>query len=181
MLQVYRKIHRFCDVIYYFTNGRWHFTNQNVQQMWKKLTPQDQQLFFFNMGELNWSEVINLSIFGIRTYLMKEDPNNIPEALKRTQRWVLLACLPKSMAIAATRLWLLFLLCYFATKNQITCKLKLTLLIGFLFICVSFRWLYRLKILHFAVVYSIYTAIMYFVYMLLSKFFLPALSASTQI
>lgn len=86
MLQVYRKIHRFCDVIYYFTNGQWYFTNQNVQQLWNKLTPQDQQLFFFDMAQLNWSEVISMSIFGIRTYLMKEDPNNIPEALKRTQR-----------------------------------------------------------------------------------------------
>jgi len=124
MLQVYRKIHRFCDVIYYFTNGQWYFTNQNVQQLWNKLTPQDQQLFFFNMAELNWSEVISMSIFGIRTYLMKEDPNNIPEALKRTQ---------------------------------------------------------RLKILHFATIYTIYTAILYFVYVLLSKFFLPLLSATNQI
>lgn len=117
MLQVYRKIHRFCEVIYYFTNGQWYFTNQNVQQLWHKLTPQDQQLFFFDMAQINWSEVINMSIFGIRTYLMKEDPNNIPEALKRTQ---------------------------------------------------------RLKILHFATVYSIYTALLYFVYVILSKFFLPA-------
>lgn len=86
MLQVYRKIHRFCDVIYYFTNGQWYFTNQNVQQLWSKLTPQDQEMFFFNMADLNWSEVINMSMFGIRTYLMKEDPSNIPQALKRTQR-----------------------------------------------------------------------------------------------
>lgn len=87
MLQVYRKIHRFCDVIYYFTNGQWYFTNTNVQQLWNKLTPQDQRLFFFNMAELNWSETIDQSMFGIRTYLMKEDPNTIPEALKRTHRW----------------------------------------------------------------------------------------------
>lgn len=86
MLQVYKKIHRFCDVIYYFTNGHWYFTNNNVQNLWKKLSPQDQEIFFFNMGDLNWSEVINLSMFGIRTYLMKEDPSTIPTALKRYNR-----------------------------------------------------------------------------------------------
>lgn len=86
MLQVYRKIHRFCDVIYYFTNGQWYFSNQNVQQLWNKLTPQDQQIFSFNMADINWNEVINHSMLGIRTYLMKEDPSNIPAALKRNQR-----------------------------------------------------------------------------------------------
>lgn len=86
MLQVYKKIHRFCDVIYYFTNGHWYFTNNNVQQLWKKLSPQDQEIFFFNMADLNWSEVINMSMFGIRTYLMKEDPSTIPIALKRYNR-----------------------------------------------------------------------------------------------
>lgn len=86
MLKVYKKIHRFCDVIYYFTDGEWNFSNNNVQQLWNKMTPQDQQIFFFDMSQLNWSEVINMSMYGIRTYLMKEDPNTIPEALKRTQR-----------------------------------------------------------------------------------------------
>ena len=88
MMQIYKKIHKFCEVIYYFTTCRWYFTNHNTQELWNKLTPEDQQMFFFNMAEINWSEVINLSMFGIRTYLMKEDPSTIPLALKRTNRLV---------------------------------------------------------------------------------------------
>lgn len=86
MLQVYKKIHKFCDVIYYFTNGYWYFTNNNVQQLWKKLSTEDQEIFFFDMSVLNWSEVINMSVYGIRTYLMKEDPSTIPLALKRANK-----------------------------------------------------------------------------------------------
>lgn len=86
MLQVYKKIHKFCDVIYYFTNGRWYFTNNNVQNLWQKLSPEDQQVFFFDMAQLNWSDVIRQSMFGIRTYLMKEDPSTVPQAIKRTAR-----------------------------------------------------------------------------------------------
>lgn len=86
MLRLYKKIHRSCDAVYHFTNRNWNFTNQNVQRMWKNLTPQDQQLFFFNIAELDWSEMIKLSIFGVRIYLLKDDPINIPEALKRAQK-----------------------------------------------------------------------------------------------
>lgn len=86
MVQVYKKIHRFCDVIYYFTQGGWHFSNNNVKNLWNKLTPKDKELFFFNMDDIEWSHAIKMSMHGIRTYVMKEDPSTIPAALKRTQR-----------------------------------------------------------------------------------------------
>lgn len=87
ILQVYKKIHKFCDILGYFTTNQWHFSNANVQRLWQRLSPADRDLFFFNMADMNWSEAINLSIFGIRTYLMKEDPATIPAALKRAQRY----------------------------------------------------------------------------------------------
>lgn len=86
ILQVYKKIHKFCDILGYFTTNQWNFSNANVQRLWSRLSPTDQELFFFNMADMKWSEAINLSIFGIRTYLMKEDPTSIPAALSRAQR-----------------------------------------------------------------------------------------------
>lgn len=88
MLRIYKKIHKFCDVLAYFTIKRWYFVNKNVQKLWSSLDPDDQKLFFFNMSDIEWSEVIDMSILGIRTYLMKEDPSTIPYALKRTARYV---------------------------------------------------------------------------------------------
>lgn len=87
MLRIYKKIHKFSDVISYFTTKRWYFTNANVQRLWSSLDPDDQKLFFFNMADINWSEVIHLSIYGIRTYLLKEDPATIPFAIKKAERY----------------------------------------------------------------------------------------------
>lgn len=38
------------------------------------------------MEAVDWTEFIQNSMFGIRTYLMKEDPKNIPAAKRRFQR-----------------------------------------------------------------------------------------------
>lgn len=54
------------------------------------MDPKDQKMFFFNMADIDWNEVISLSIHGIRTFLMKEDPTTIPLALKRANRYVYL-------------------------------------------------------------------------------------------
>lgn len=86
MMRIYKKIHKFCEVIGYFTTQRWYFANANVQKLWSSLDPDDQKMFFFNMADIEWSEVIGLSIYGIRTYLLKEDPSTIPLALKRAER-----------------------------------------------------------------------------------------------
>ncbi|XP_037041771.1 fatty acyl-CoA reductase wat [Bradysia coprophila] len=86
MMRIYKKIHKFCEVIGYFTTQRWYFANTNVQKLWSSLDPEDQKMFFFNMADIEWSEVIGLSIYGIRTYLLKEDPSTIPLALKRAER-----------------------------------------------------------------------------------------------
>lgn len=107
MLDTYRKIHKLCDVLSYFTNRTWKFTNHNVQvnnlnrslahlefnefqshsqNLWSKLEPKDKELFYFDMNDVDWSLFIKESMYGIRTYLMKEDPKNIPAALKRFQK-----------------------------------------------------------------------------------------------
>lgn len=35
MLQIYKKIHRFCGVLSYFNNGKWAFTCDNVKVYFK--------------------------------------------------------------------------------------------------------------------------------------------------
>jgi len=51
-----------------------------------KMTERDKELFFFDMKDVEWSSFIRNSIFGIRMFLMKEDPKTIPQATKRFQR-----------------------------------------------------------------------------------------------
>ncbi|XP_021938101.1 fatty acyl-CoA reductase wat-like isoform X2 [Zootermopsis nevadensis] len=41
MWKAYQKIHRFTDVIAYYSTQRWIFHNDNVQNLWRKMSPQD--------------------------------------------------------------------------------------------------------------------------------------------
>ncbi|KAG5673693.1 hypothetical protein PVAND_003716 [Polypedilum vanderplanki] len=86
LLDTYRKIHKLCNVLSYFTNRVWSFKNHNVENLWRKLDIKDKELFFFDMNDIEWPMFFVESIYGIRTYLMKEDPKTIPEACKRLKK-----------------------------------------------------------------------------------------------
>lgn len=108
MVKIYQKIHKFCDVISYFNTRRWYFTNTNVmvssalitcylpksksnisnkfQTLWKKLDTKDKQMFYFDMKDLDWDNFTRESMFGMRQYLMKDDPSTIPDAIKRMKK-----------------------------------------------------------------------------------------------
>lgn len=46
----------------------------------------DKEIFYFDMETVDWDVFIQQSMYGIRTYLMKEDPKNIPAAIKRMNK-----------------------------------------------------------------------------------------------
>lgn len=102
---MYKKIHKFCDIIGYFATNEWHFSNDNVQRLWHRLSDADRRMFFFNMEEIDWDAFLKDSIYGLRTYLMKDDPSTIEAARKRSQRLVFDCGYIKSM------MFLFMLLC----------------------------------------------------------------------
>ncbi|CAO1426263.1 unnamed protein product [Diamesa hyperborea] len=86
LLDTYKKIDKLCDVLSYFTNRVWQFSNDNVRSLWERMDEKDKEIFYFDMDQVDWSEFIQQSMFGIRTYLMKEDPKTIPAAIKRMNK-----------------------------------------------------------------------------------------------
>jgi fatty acyl-CoA reductase len=87
MLQAYRKIHRFTDSSGFFSVGRWQFPINHVEQMWQKMSLTERDNFCFDMKTLNWEEYVGNALFGMRTYITKEDPNTIPKAKIRIRRY----------------------------------------------------------------------------------------------
>ncbi|PSN51392.1 hypothetical protein C0J52_04435, partial [Blattella germanica] len=85
MQKLYRKLQTMIDTLTYFGTHQWQFSNQNVQELWQKLCPDDQTLFKFSMKHVNWSEYLEESLKGIKIYLLKEDFKSLPEA-RRQQR-----------------------------------------------------------------------------------------------
>lgn len=88
LLKTYKKIHRFMDVIEYFSMRQWEFQMDNMNGVWRALTPRDQELFNFDMAKLDWDNFLHHYYRGIRQYLLKDPMDTIPEATARWKRYV---------------------------------------------------------------------------------------------
>lgn len=82
-LKVYKKIHKFSDVISYFSLRSWNFANDNVNSLWKTLGDSDQALFNFDMSTLDWNKFFISTVDGLRLYMFKETLDNVEYARKR--------------------------------------------------------------------------------------------------
>lgn len=83
MLKVYKKIHKFSEVLAYFGTRKWHFSNENVQNLFENLSKEDRDLFNFDMRKLNWEEYYKTYGLGVRQYLLHESMSTIEQARKR--------------------------------------------------------------------------------------------------
>lgn len=90
MQEIYRKIKKYSDVIFFFTHKKFDFEHRNVPQLYEKLDSRDKQLFNFDMDKLEWKSYVRDSVIGIRVILMKDPLSTIPEATKR-QNWFRIA------------------------------------------------------------------------------------------
>jgi len=84
--KAYQKIHKFVDVVSYFSVQQWKFTDHNVQALQSRMTPLDQELFDFNIARLDWHSVLKSSVRGLRLHFAKEPLDNLEVAKKRYRR-----------------------------------------------------------------------------------------------
>ncbi|XP_059607693.1 fatty acyl-CoA reductase wat-like isoform X2 [Phlebotomus argentipes] len=90
MVDIYKKIKKYCDVIFFFTHMKFTFSNANTEALWSRLGERDREIFFFDMASLDWDTYMNSTVMGIRQYLMKESPDTIPAAKRRLNRFKLM-------------------------------------------------------------------------------------------
>lgn len=90
LLKIYKKIHKFMDVLNYFTTKQWNFTSDNVKSMQMKLNPEDRANFFSDIRDLSWDRFFQTYIRGIRVYLIKDPLETLPQALAKWQKlyWI---------------------------------------------------------------------------------------------
>ncbi|XP_076672852.1 fatty acyl-CoA reductase wat-like isoform X1 [Andrena cerasifolii] len=86
LLDTYKKIHKFINVIHYFSTHEWNFSDDNVQKLWQGLNCTDQGIFMFNIKNLDWNNYFYGTVRGIRMFLMKESPNTVEAARRRYQK-----------------------------------------------------------------------------------------------
>ncbi|KAF6206837.1 hypothetical protein GE061_018073 [Apolygus lucorum] len=82
-MKIYRKIHKFLDVLAYFATQQWDFQYTNLQALLNGLNSTDRQMFDFDMKKLDWDELAHANSRGIRKFIMKEDESNIPAGKRK--------------------------------------------------------------------------------------------------
>lgn len=88
LLKMYKKIHKFTDVLNYFTIKQWNFKNDRVNELMNSLDDRDKEIFFCDIKKLSWDEFFKTYIQGIRIYLMKDPIETLPEARIKWQRLI---------------------------------------------------------------------------------------------
>ncbi|XP_066598641.1 fatty acyl-CoA reductase wat-like [Prorops nasuta] len=82
----YRKIHKFSDVISYFSTQQWRFNNDNVLKLWERIGPTDRILYNFNLTNLDWSEYFYFHVRGLRIFLIKDPLTTVKKGRTKFQR-----------------------------------------------------------------------------------------------
>ncbi|XP_032678741.1 fatty acyl-CoA reductase wat isoform X2 [Odontomachus brunneus] len=86
LLKVYKKIHKFLDVLKYFCTQEWTFTNDQLRAMMSKLSTKDRDNFYCDIQDVDWNVYFETYIQGIRVYLIKDPLETLPQARAKWQR-----------------------------------------------------------------------------------------------
>lgn len=68
----------------WFGTKRWRFTNENIEELDKKLLPNDRAVLEFHLKTVDWKEYFKYYLSGIRKYFFKE--NELTESMLRKRR-----------------------------------------------------------------------------------------------
>ncbi|KAK9872053.1 hypothetical protein WA026_015303 [Henosepilachna vigintioctopunctata] len=82
----YKKVRKFLDVIAYFAKRNWDFGSQNTKNLLASMTPEDREIFGFEMGNEGLETYMANAMLGGRTYLLQDPPSTIPAARKKVFR-----------------------------------------------------------------------------------------------
>ncbi|XP_015435285.1 PREDICTED: putative fatty acyl-CoA reductase CG5065 [Dufourea novaeangliae] len=90
MLKIYKKIHKFMDVLNYFTTKTWKFSNDNFKAVLNKMSPEDRENFACDIARIDWDHYFRTYVRGVRVYLIKDPLDTLPQARVRWQRlyWI---------------------------------------------------------------------------------------------
>lgn len=87
MMKMYLKIENVMDLYYTFSTNEWKFENSNTRKLWLSISQEERELFQFSLNEFNWKSYIKCYYYGIRKYILHEDPKNIEKAMSKNRKY----------------------------------------------------------------------------------------------
>ncbi|CAA9996662.1 unnamed protein product [Nesidiocoris tenuis] len=90
MVRLQEKLRKATGTITFFLTKEFKFCNNNVLELYRRLSPQDKQTFCFDINGIDWQEYIETYVMGTRRYILKEDPSSLPESRTNLRKLYLL-------------------------------------------------------------------------------------------
>lgn len=87
MVRAQKKVSMGSKILQYYTTKRWTFKNDRSKALFARMTPSDQEKFFFDCSHVDWNVYITNYILGVRQYLLNEPLSNLPQARKNLRRY----------------------------------------------------------------------------------------------
>ncbi|KAK5983590.1 Fatty acyl-CoA reductase, partial [Trichostrongylus colubriformis] len=85
-VRLYSRVWRMIEALHYFTTHGWNFQTKNLPKLWSTLSVHDQQLFNFDIRQLNWDSYLFDYVMGIKKYILKEDLDRLHVARAKLAR-----------------------------------------------------------------------------------------------
>ncbi|XP_050422291.1 fatty acyl-CoA reductase wat-like [Adelges cooleyi] len=79
LVDAYKKIHKFVDVISFFSLKSWTFYDTNTRNLISAMSDQDKTLFDFDVAKIDWDDYFKYHIRGIRCFIFKDPLDTVPE------------------------------------------------------------------------------------------------------
>lgn len=85
-MAAYQRIRQMTVTLTPFTSNQWRFSDSNVDQLYRQMTPIDRRLFRFDVSDINWPKYIRTYIIGARLYALKDAARNLPLAVQKLRK-----------------------------------------------------------------------------------------------
>lgn len=85
LCRLIQKMHKGIDMLEYFGNHEWQWSNDNVLALDSELNEADSKLFNFRLHDLNWEDFVRHYYLGVRQFVLKYKPETIPACRKRVR------------------------------------------------------------------------------------------------
>lgn len=99
LTRVYSKLSKVADILEYFAGRKWKWSNENVQKLWDQLTPEDQELYFFDVSQMRWEYHAEALCLGLRVYLVNDDIHTLPAARRKWQKLYIAHCILRVVTV----------------------------------------------------------------------------------
>ncbi|CAK1593024.1 unnamed protein product [Parnassius mnemosyne] len=82
-VKLYEKVYKMTTVFSYFNCNEWHFSDDNLRNLYTEMTEDDKEIFNFDLKDVDWIEQMNIWIIGLRKYIVKDGLAGTEYALKK--------------------------------------------------------------------------------------------------